>query len=1241
VAPASWAVPVRDAPPHDRSDARRLKAPALLVGAVFLASFLLPNAHGQTSSQYFSSPAIGNGQNIGSFSAIQPDGRILVNNGTVRLNTDGTIDATYNLAVPVGSNTQVAVTRSGNIIVQSGGALTECNPDGSVGVVLLPASLELENLNFTLQADGKIVVWADGTVEGAPYIARINSDGSVDTSFNPGYGPNAPITSVAVQSDGKLLVGGYFATFDHFNTPNFVRLNSDGTVDTTFDETGFPSITPTAIIELTNNQILMCDGGGRGVWLFNSDGTGATQVGSISGGAEDFTAIALQPDGKVLLGGAFTQYGTNIASGLIRLNSDGSFDSTFSAGSVLDNLGVQGVSTLAVDSAGHIYFCGSNSSENYYFAGAQITSGFVRLQSSGSPDLTFAPGGTIPGQVLASARSADGRVFVAGTFLSVNGVVRVGLAAFSSDGTLDTQFAPTIGIPWAPLPRADPQQPAANLTILADGSVLLAGTFSPLESVGSGGVVHFMANGALDTSFNPTFNSGGHVDAVAVLPNGEWVVGGNFTTVAGASRANLAGFSTGGTLDAAFGVMSGTNGPVTLLSVRPSGGLYLAGAFSEVGSERNDSLAALNGDGTVDTTFSASSLAAGTQITSMAPMGDGRLMVATLSSGAPLVRLLATGAPELVFALPSFGVANFEETQVTALTVDANGRALVGLVDVDQANPNGVRGIPPPAIYTYALARFTLSGDLDAEFVANGQQSNAAISNLSIGSDGLLVAGGSFASNPPSNGISPAPVPLTVFDGSPVTGLILMPQAAESVTVAPIVSMQPQAAAVGSGTTANFSVGAAGVGLSYQWNLNGVPIPFATNTMLTLSDVGGSNIGEYTVTVSNSAGTVTSNPVALSLTGPPLLLVQPSNVSVNVGGNAALTVSATGSAPLSYQWSLNGSAIADATEATLTLSNLSATQGGSVTVTVSNPQGSVTSSSASVTVLPNIGTARLADLSARAYVASNLGGGNILIAGFVTSGPSSKDVLVRGIGPALSSFGVTGVLANPQLTVFSGQTSLATTTSWNSSLSSTFSGVGAFALPAGSNDTALLETLGPGAYTATITSTNSQNGVALAEVYDADYTTPSDGNPSDRLTNLSARAYVGLGANVLIGGFVISGTSSETVLIRAVGPGLSSLGVTGALPSPVLTVYDSASPANVVATNAGWQNAPVAGTSPVLASLQPATAAAMKNVGAFSLAAGSADSAMVVTLPAGAYTAEITGANSSTGIALVEIYEIQ
>jgi hypothetical protein len=139
---------------------------------------------------------------------------------------------------------------------------------------------------------------------------------------------------------------------------------------------------------------------------------------------------------------------------------------------------------------------------------------------------------------------------------------------------------------------------------------------------------------------------------------------------------------------------------------------------------------------------------------------------------------------------------------------------------------------------------------------------------------------------------------------------------------------------------------------------------------------------------------------------------------------------------------------------------------------------------------------------------------------------------------------------------------------------------------------------------------------------------------------LSARAFVNTGSGVLVAGFVISGTGSETVLIRGVGPtlGQAPFNLPGALAVPQLTLYDGT--ATVIAANTGWSTAPSVGTSTVAAGVQAATAPLMASLYAFSLPSGSADCAMVVTLPPGAYTAQVSGVGGTTGVGLVEVYDV-
>jgi sugar lactone lactonase YvrE len=377
-------------------------------------------------------------------------------------------------------------------------------------------------------------------------------------------------------------------------------------------------------------------------------------------------------------------------------------------------------------------------------------------------------------------------------------------------------------------------------------------------------------------------------------------------------------------------------------------------------------------------------------------------------------------------------------------------------------------------------------------------------------------------------------------------------------------------------------------------------------------------------------------PLAVEL---PAITSQPQSQTVNSGDTVTLAVAASGNPPPAYQWEFGGMPIAGATGPTLTLSNVGATQAGVYSVLVTARGFTALSNAAVVTV----GTRGwLANLSARAYVAPTLSPRDMLIAGFVTAGPGAKSVLARGAGPGLQQFGVTGFISNPSLTIYSGSTPGLTLTSWNPNLAAMFTSLGAFPFAVGSNDTAALQSFSPGAYTAVVSSasTPAANGIALAELYDAD-----QGAPSNRLVNLSARAYVGLGANILIGGFIVGGPSSETVLVRGVGPGLGSLNLSGFLAEPLLAVYDSnpthsASGPQLIAQIQGWGGPPMQGASAVAARIEPATASDMSQAGAFSLTAGSADSAMVLTLPPGAYTAEVSGADGGSGIALVEIYEL-
>jgi uncharacterized repeat protein (TIGR03806 family) len=272
---------------------------------------------------------------------------------------------------------------------------------------------------------------------------------------------------------------------------------------------------------------------------------------------------------------------------------------------------------------------------------------------------------------------------------------------------------------------------------------------------------------------------------------------------------------------------------------------------------------------------------------------------------------------------------------------------------------------------------------------------------------------------------------------------------------------------------------------------------------------------------------------------------------------------------------------------------------------------------------------RLINLAARAQVAT---GASAVIAGFVIAPGATKTMLIRGIGPALAGppFNLSGTLADPVLTLYGPDSATrvaASNDNWAAADAALFTATGAFALPAGSRDAVIVAPLAPGSYTAQVTGAGSGTGIALVELYDAD---PAPGASSARLVNTAVRAQVGTGANVLIPGLVVGTGAEKTVLIRAVGPGLAAapFNVPGTLAEPVVTLFVRSLS---VASNAAWNSAANAN----------AIRTAARDVGAFPLAEGSRDSALLVTLPAGPYTIQVSGANGTSGIALVEVYEVR
>jgi hypothetical protein len=360
----------------------------------------------------------------------------------------------------------------------------------------------------------------------------------------------------------------------------------------------------------------------------------------------------------------------------------------------------------------------------------------------------------------------------------------------------------------------------------------------------------------------------------------------------------------------------------------------------------------------------------------------------------------------------------------------------------------------------------------------------------------------------------------------------------------------------------------------------------------------------------NQVFTVGDNCCILSA-GAPVL----SATSATSATPPTLTASSTASPfPVTYQWLQNGQPIAGANRPSLTLPS-SAAASSFYTLLATNALGATESAA---TFLPVASDARVVNLSVRSAAGT---GSETLIVGLVIGGSGNKTLLLRGIGPALVPQGVTNALADPRLRLLNVTgAEVDANNDWggSASMSQNFASVGAFALPANSKDAALYNALPAGLYSCHVFANDAGTGVALAELYDAD----GAANPAS-VVNISARTQIGTGENLLIAGFVITGSAPKTLLIRGLGPTLAAQGVTGALVNPQLYLFGSA---GLLASNDDW-----GGTS--------ALKAAFAQVGAGALVSDtSKDAALLVTLQPGVYSAQVSGVASTTGVGLVEIF---
>ncbi|HWH71244.1 MAG TPA: hypothetical protein VNT26_17795, partial [Candidatus Sulfotelmatobacter sp.] len=348
-------------------------------------------------------------------------------------------------------------------------------------------------------------------------------------------------------------------------------------------------------------------------------------------------ALAVQADGKILVGGSFTWLDGQTCSNLARLNPDGTLDSSFFAPQPSG-----AVRALAVQADGKIVVGG-----RYAVLGGRWRENLARLNPDGTLEAGFRP--STSGEVRALAVQADGKIVVGGYFNSLNGPWCAGIGRLNADGTLETAFGYDL----------NPVEVSA-VAVQADGKILMGGAFA--RDIGGFyryRIARWNADGRLDETFNPgdfSHNSAA-VETVAVQPDGKILLGGTFTNLAGHACYRIARLYASGAFESSFGL--GADDSVSAFALQADGGIIVAGSFTTMDGQPRNRLARFNADGTLDNTFNPGAsgpvkalavqadgkvLLSGT-FTSLA--GQSRTNLARLNSAAPALRNLARGVSDI------------------------------------------------------------------------------------------------------------------------------------------------------------------------------------------------------------------------------------------------------------------------------------------------------------------------------------------------------------------------------------------------------------------------------------------------------------------------------------------------------------------------------------------------------------------------------------------------------------------
>jgi uncharacterized delta-60 repeat protein len=728
----------------------------LLLACALAATCLIGTAQDGSNDPTFNPTDIGFGNGDGAYNdilctAVQADGKIIIGgefisyNGTgrnriARLNADGSLDTGFDPGTGANGIIQsTTIQADGKIII--GGEFTSyngtgrnyiarVNADGSLDTGFNPVTGASGAIRSTaVQSDGKIIIGGSFTSyngTGRNNIARLNADGSLDTGFDPGTGANDIIWSTAVQSDGKIIIGGGFTSFNGTARNRIARLNADGSLDTGFDPGLGASNTILSITVQADGKIIIggdftsYNGTGRNrIARLNTDGSLDISFNPGSGTNNTIYSTAMQADGKMIIGGQFTSYNGVGRNNIARLNTDGSLDTGFDPGTGAN----APVYSTAVQADGKIIIAG-----NFNRYNGTGRSRIARLNADGSIDTGFDPGTGANAWILSTAVQADGKIIIGGAFTSYNGTVRNSIARLNADGSLDTGFDPGAGA----------STEIHSITMQADGKIIIGGTFISYNYIGRSRIARLNADGSLDTGFNPGSGANNNIYSTYVQADGKVIIGGSFTSYNGTVRNRIARLNADGSLDTGFNPGTGANGTTWSINVQADGKIIIGGSFTSYNGTVRNRIARLNADGSLDTLFNPGS-GANNSIYSSAMQADGKIIIAgnfTSYNGTGRIRIARLNTDGSLDT--GFNLGTGANGSINCIAVQADGRIIIGGLFTSYNGMGRNR-----------IARLNANGSLDTGFNP-GSGANSifycTISSTAVLADGKIIIGGWFTS---------------------------------------------------------------------------------------------------------------------------------------------------------------------------------------------------------------------------------------------------------------------------------------------------------------------------------------------------------------------------------------------------------------------------------------------------------------------------------------------------------------